>query len=116
MGLAPDGLDRAALTEKEASLRARLEELNDPRNLEKQKNEDDRDLEHSDLAEGWHDGQAMDMETILMEALALLGPDRVRCEDQGVSRINEDGPCELPKNALEGGPGRANPFAALKLS
>ena len=81
-----------------------------------QKNEDERDLEHSDLAEGWHDGQAMDMETVLMEALALLGPDRVRCEDQGVSRIDEDGPCELPENALEGGPGKVNPFAALKLS
>ena len=64
----------------------------------------------------WAEAQAIDLEMVLTEALALLGPDRVRCEDVGVSRIGEDGPCELPENALEGGPGRANPFAALKLS
>ena len=81
-----------------------------------QKHEDDRDLEHVDLEEGWHDGQAMDLEMVLMEALALLGPDRVRCKDVGVVRIGEDVPCELPENALEGGPGKVNPFAALKLS
>jgi len=81
-----------------------------------QRHEDDRDLEHDDLEEGWHDGQAIDLEMVLTEALALLGPDRVRCEDVGVSRIGEDRPCELPENALEGGPDRANPFAALKLS
>jgi uncharacterized metal-binding protein YceD (DUF177 family) len=81
-----------------------------------QKNDEDRDLEPSDLAMGWHDGQAMDLEMVLMEALALLGPDRVRCEDVCVTRIDEEGPCELPIKALEGGPGKANPFAALKLS
>jgi uncharacterized metal-binding protein YceD (DUF177 family) len=75
----------------------------------------DIDLDHSELEVGWHDGQAIDMETVLMEALALLGPDRVRCEDEGVSRISGDHPCVLPEIALEGGPERANPFASLKL-
>ena len=80
------------------------------------KHEEDRDLEHTELEEGWHDGQAMDLEMVLMEALALLGPDRVRCEDVGVTRITEGAPCELPKNSLEQGPDTFNPFAALKLS
>ncbi len=75
----------------------------------------DLDLDHSELEVGWHDGQAIDMETVLMEALALHGPDRVRCDDEGVSRISGEGPCELPDSALEGGPERANPFASLKL-
>ena len=75
----------------------------------------DVDLDHSELEVGWHDGQAIDLETVLMEALALLGPDRVRCEDIGVERISGEGPCELPDSALEGGPDRANPFASLKL-
>jgi uncharacterized metal-binding protein YceD (DUF177 family) len=73
----------------------------------------DHDLESGDLDMGWHDGKALDLEMVLSEALALLGPDRVFCEDENVSRISEDGPCELPTNALEGGPSRANPFAAL---
>lgn len=75
----------------------------------------DIDLDHSELEVGWHDGQAIDLESVLMEALALHGPDRVRCEDEGVSRITGDNPCELPGNALEGGPDRANPFASLRL-
>ena len=77
---------------------------------------DDYDLVATELEIGWHDGQALDLEAVLTEALALLGPDRVRCDDEGVKRIGEDGPCELPAEALEGGPSRANPFAALKLS
>ena len=75
----------------------------------------DVDLDHSELEVGWHDGQAIDLETVLMEALALLGPDRVICDDIGVERISGEGPCELPSSALEGGPNRANPFASLKL-
>lgn len=78
--------------------------------------EADHDLVSSEMNVGWHDGQSMDLELILTEALALLGPDRVRCEDEGVERIGEDGPCELPDSALEGGPSRPNPFAALKLT
>ena len=78
--------------------------------------EADHDLVSSEMNVGWHDGQAMDLELILTEALALIGPDRVRCEDDGVERIGGDGPCELPASALEGGPSRANPFAALKLT
>ena len=78
--------------------------------------EADHDLVSSEMNVGWHDGQAMDLEVILTEALALLGPDRVRCEDDWVYRIGEDGPCELPESALEGGPSRPNPFAALKLT
>jgi len=73
----------------------------------------DHDLEVGDMDVGWHDGKALDLEMVLSEALALLGPDRVFCEDEHVSRISEDGPCELPENALQGGPTRANPFAAL---
>lgn len=76
----------------------------------------DHDLVASEMNVGWHDGQAMDLEVILTEALALIGPDRVRCHDDGVQRIDEDGPCELPASALEGGPSRPNPFAALKLT
>ena len=75
----------------------------------------DIDLDHAEMDVGWHDGQAIDLETVLMEALALHGPDRVRCEDEGVTRIDQDGPCELPDFALEGGPKRPNPFASLKL-
>ena len=75
--------------------------------------ESDHDLDESELDVGWHDGQALDLELVLSEALALLGPDRVFCDDDGVSRISEGGPCELPKNAQQGGPSRANPFAAL---
>ena len=75
--------------------------------------ESDHDLEAAEMDVGWHDGKALDLEMVLAEALALLGPDRVFCDDEGVSRIGEDGPCELPENALEGGPARANPFAAL---
>lgn len=78
--------------------------------------EADYDLVSSEMNVGWHDGQAMDLEVILTEALALIGPDRVRCSDEGVIRIGEDGPCELPASALEGGPSRPNPFAALKLT
>ncbi len=77
--------------------------------------EADHDLVGSELDVGWHDGQAIDLEGVLTEALALHGPDRVRCDDEGVYRIDEDGPCELPDGALEGGPSRPNPFAALKL-
>ena len=75
--------------------------------------ESDHDLEESELDVGWHDGQSLDLEVVFGESLALIGPDRVFCDDEGVSRIGEDGPCELPENALEGGPVRANPFAAL---
>ncbi len=75
----------------------------------------DIDLDHAEMDIGWHDGQAIDLETVLMEALALHGPDRVRCGDEGVTRIGEDGPCELPASAVEGGPDRINPFASLKL-
>ena len=76
----------------------------------------DCDLIETDLEMGWHDGQAIDMELVLTEALALIGPDRVRCEDEGVFRVSGEGPCELPKGADGGGPERTNPFAALKLS
>ena len=78
--------------------------------------EADHDLVSSEMNVGWHDGQAIDLEVVLTEALAMLGPDRVRCEDEGVERIGEEGPCELPASALEGGPSRPNPFAALKLT
>ena len=78
--------------------------------------EADHDLISDELDVGWHDGQAIDLELVLTEALALNGPDRVRCEDNNVQRIEGDGPCELPAEALEGGPTRANPFAGLKLS
>ena len=77
--------------------------------------EPDYDLAESELDVGWHDGQAIDLEAVLTEALALQGPDRVRCDDEGVFRIDKDGRCELPATALEGGPSRPNPFAALKL-
>jgi uncharacterized metal-binding protein YceD (DUF177 family) len=73
----------------------------------------ERDLEAGDLDVGWHDGKALDLEMVLSEALALLGPDRVFCGDENVLRISEEGPCELPGSAFEGGPTRANPFAAL---
>ena len=75
--------------------------------------ESDHDLAASELDVGWHDGQALDLEMVLSESLALHGPDRVFCADHGVSRIGESGPCELPESALEGGPMRANPFASL---
>ena len=75
--------------------------------------ESDHDLHLAELNVGWHDGQALDLEQVLTEALALLGPDRVFCDDHGVTRISEEGPCELPASAQEGGPSRANPFAAL---
>ena len=75
--------------------------------------ESDHDLDAAELNVGWHDGQALDLEGVLTEALALLGPDRVFCADTGVTRISEDGPCELPESAQQGGPSRANPFAAL---
>ena len=75
--------------------------------------ESDHDLDASELNVGWHDGQSLDLEQVLTESLALLGPDRVFCNDQGVTRISEDGPCELPESAQQGGPSRANPFAAL---
>lgn len=78
--------------------------------------EADHDLVSSEMDVGWHDGQAIDLEDVLTEALALLGPDRVRCDDDGVTRITGEGPCKLPDSALEGGPSRPNPFAALKLS
>jgi len=77
--------------------------------------EADHDLVESEMDVGWHDGQAIELEAVLTEALALHGPDRVRCDDEGVSRIDKEGPCELPSSALEGGPSRPNPFAALKL-
>jgi len=64
---------------------------------------------------GWHDGQAIDLEAVLTEALALHGPDRVRCDDEGVSRIGEEGPCELPEGSHDPGPSRPNTFAAFKL-
>jgi uncharacterized metal-binding protein YceD (DUF177 family) len=76
----------------------------------------DHDLITDELDVGWHDGQAIDLEVVLTEALALNGPGRVRCDDNNVQRIEGDGPCELPAEALEGGPTRANPFAGLKLS
>ncbi len=76
----------------------------------------DYDLVESELEVGWHDGQALDLEMVLTEALALTGPDRVRCEDVGVFRISGEGPCELPENSNGVGPERINPFAALKLS
>ena len=75
--------------------------------------ETDHDLDESELDVGWHDGQALDLEMVLTESLALNGPDRVFCDDEGVSRIDHHGPCELPESALEGGPMRANPFASL---
>lgn len=75
--------------------------------------EADHDLDESEMNVGWHDGQALDLELVLSEALALLGPDRVFCDDEGVSRISEGGPCELPESAQQGGPSRANPFAVL---
>ena len=78
--------------------------------------ESDHDLDSAEMDVGWHDGQAIDLEVVLTEGLALLGPDRVRCEDENVTRIQSEGPCELPAEALEGGPSRANPFAGLKLS
>jgi uncharacterized metal-binding protein YceD (DUF177 family) len=93
-----------------------VNQMYSPPETSPQNKDEDRDLEHNELAMGWHDGQAMDLETVLMEALALLGPDRVRCDDACVVRIGEEGPCQLPENALEGGPGKVNPFAALKLS
>ena len=75
--------------------------------------ETDHDLNEAELDVGWHDGQALDLEMVLAESLALHGPDRVFCDDDGVSRIDYHGPCELPESALEGGPIRANPFASL---
>jgi len=75
--------------------------------------ETDHDLNESELDVGWHDGQALDLEMVMAEALALHGPDRVFCDHDGVARIGEGGPCELPENAIEGGPMRANPFASL---
>lgn len=75
--------------------------------------ETDHDLDESELDVGWHDGQALDLEMVLAESLALHGPDRIFCDSDGASRIGESGPCELPANALEGGPMRANPFASL---
>jgi uncharacterized metal-binding protein YceD (DUF177 family) len=76
----------------------------------------DYDLVQTELEMGWHDGQALDLEMVLTEALALIGPDRVRCDDDGVERIVEGEPCVLPEDADGGGPSKTNPFAALKLS
>jgi|GEM_PF-1531853 len=95
------------------TISAEVEQLYEAPGMERDAS--DIDLDHSDLEVGWHDGQAIDLESVLMEALALHGPDRVRCDDVGVKRISGDHPCELPVSALEGGPDRANPFASLKL-
>jgi uncharacterized metal-binding protein YceD (DUF177 family) len=79
----------------------------------------DHGLEEDELDVGWHDGQAIDLCAVLMEQLALLAPDRVRCGDPGVVPIDGEGPCELPAGVTAEGaddaPKRANPFAGLQL-
>lgn len=79
----------------------------------------DHGLDESELDVGWHDGQAMDLGAVLMELLALQAPERVRCEDTGVSPVDPDVPCQLPEGVTaersEEGPKRTNPFAGLQL-
>jgi len=72
------------------------------------------ELSEEDLDVGWFDGRALDMKAVLCEQLALWVPQRVLCEDLGVTR-KTPGPCVLPD--YDSGPDleRHSPFANLTL-
>lgn len=78
--------------------------------------EDDADLELSadDLDIGWYDGEAIVLDDVLAEQLALWVPSRVRCGDRNVTQVGPPHPCALPPMT---GPDLKppSPFAKLRL-
>jgi len=76
--------------------------------------DEDVELEAAELDQGWYSGGSLDMAQVLSEQLALWLPERIRCEDPGVTR-KEKGACDLPAVDAGPGPGRQRPFANLRL-
>jgi uncharacterized metal-binding protein YceD (DUF177 family) len=75
----------------------------------------DHGLNGAQLDVGWHDGQAINLCSVLMEQLNLWVPDVVRCGEPGITPVDLDQPCELPTGAREEGTATRNPFAGLRV-
>ena len=74
------------------------------------------ELGEDDLDIGWFDGEGLELEQVVTEAVALWAPSRVRCGDSGVTQVGPAHPCSLPSSAIEGPDlHRASPFAKLRL-
>ncbi len=77
--------------------------------------EEEVDLESEALDTGWFEGSELDLSDVVCEQVALWLPDRVLCDDDGVSRIDSEdaGPCALPEQ--EPGPDLSpkSPFSSL---
>jgi len=72
-------------------------------------------LESGELDIGWFDNGEIDLSHIISEQLALWMPDRVRCDDDQVSRKDKSNSCIVIDH--EGGPEleKHSPFAGLRL-
>ncbi len=77
--------------------------------------EEDLELAEGDLDIGWIQGGSLDLSDVVSEQIALWMPDRIRCGDARVSRLDpsDTGPCVLPKQQ-DGPPLKRNSaFSAL---
>ena len=73
------------------------------------------ELADEDMDIGWFDGEALELDAVLIEQLALWAPPRTRCDDPGIEQVEGRHPCVLPAVATAEVDLRPpSPFAVLR--